>query len=312
MSKPLISVLMPAYNAGQFIGTAINSILNQTEQNFELVIINDGSTDSTAQIINQFNDKRIRYVANNKNEGIVFTLNKGIAEARSEFIARQDADDVSMPTRFEKQLLYMQANSDCALLGTARARMNEHGTLHTYASSPKVIANPTLIDLAARNIFVHGSVMMRANALQKIDGYNSTFQHCEDYELWMRFLVNGYQAAILPERLYALREHRGQISHENKTTQTLMTMLVRDLHTNKITQAQVQKYAKDVNLYYPKISTEDKVLFHQSCANSEKVNGTYKKALQHYQIMRGLVGLNWKITRNLIKLYMKSIGTGGD
>lgn len=104
LNNPLISVLMPAYNAEKYIKEAIESILNQTFSNFEFIIIDDGSIDATEEIIKSFKDSRIVYIKNEKNLGLIKTLNKGISIARGEFIARMDSDDISMPQRFELQL----------------------------------------------------------------------------------------------------------------------------------------------------------------------------------------------------------------
>ena len=109
MNKPIISVILPVYNEEKFIGECIESILNQTYRDFELIIINDASSDRSAEIINSFNDQRISVINNLNNSGIVKSLNKGCLNARGEFIARIDANDIAVETRFEKQLKYLNS-----------------------------------------------------------------------------------------------------------------------------------------------------------------------------------------------------------
>ena len=116
---PKISVIMPAYNAEQYISEAIESILGQTFADFEFIIIDDGSSDSTSGIIASYKDSRIRYFRNEKNLGIVGALNRGLALAAGEYIARMDADDISLPERFQTQCAYMEKHPDVGVCGTA-------------------------------------------------------------------------------------------------------------------------------------------------------------------------------------------------
>ena len=116
MNKPIISVILPVYNEEKFIGECIESILNQTYRDFELIIINDASSDRSAEIINSFNEQRISVINNLNNSGIVKSLNKGCLNIRGEFIARIDANDIAVETRFEKQLKYLNKNPNCAVV----------------------------------------------------------------------------------------------------------------------------------------------------------------------------------------------------
>lgn len=128
LNNPLISVLMPAYNAEKYIKEAIESILNQTFSNFEFIIIDDGSIDATEEIIKSFKDSRIVYIKNEKNLGLIKTLNKGISIARGEFIARMDSDDISMPQRFELQLDVFKKYKGVDIVNVALKKMSEDGT----------------------------------------------------------------------------------------------------------------------------------------------------------------------------------------
>ena len=124
---PLISVILPAYNADRYLTEAIKSILAQTYSNFELIILNDGSTDHTEQIILGFTDSRILYIDNHQNLGIVATLNKGLSVAQGEYIARMDADDISTAVRFEHQINYLETHPAVGVLGSAIQIIDRRG-----------------------------------------------------------------------------------------------------------------------------------------------------------------------------------------
>ena len=205
MSAPLITVLLPVYNGAADIEKAIASVLAQTFANFELLIINDGSRDNTAELLNRFDDPRIRCI-HQVNHGLAATLNRGCSMAKGEFIARQDQDDLSRPTRLEKQLAYMHSHQDCALLGTwAEIHVGDQPTdrSHDHATEHGMLC----LDLLFNNPFVHSSVMFRRDAILEIGGYASDpdRQPPEDYELWSR-MARRYKIANLPERLLIYRE----------------------------------------------------------------------------------------------------------
>ena len=150
---------MPAYNAEQYICEAIESILNQTYKDFEFIIINDGSTDRTKEIIKSYNDPRIVYLENEKNSGIVVTLNKGLDFATGEYIARMDADDVASPKRFEKQVAYMGKNKGIGVLGTGIIIFGEGMAEKSYSFSSN--ARQAKADLFFNSSLAHPTVMIR-------------------------------------------------------------------------------------------------------------------------------------------------------
>ena len=206
--KPTVSVILPAFNAEKYIGEAVDSILSQTFTDFELIVINDGSTDYTLKILEVAQagcgpHSRLRIISNTRNLGLLKSLNKGIALARGDYIARQDADDISLPERLEKQYKYLQKHPQVALLGTARKTILVNGTVKEHKLK---LQNPAFKDMLQSNCFVHGSVMIRKTALDSVGGYNELFYSSEDYELWLR-LTKQFPAANLPEPLYILRRH---------------------------------------------------------------------------------------------------------
>ena len=205
MSSALITVLLPVYNGAADVEQAVMSILGQTHTDFELLIINDGSKDNSAEILEGLCDSRIRLI-HQENMGLAATLNRGIDLANGCYIARQDQDDLSLPTRLEKQLTYMELNPDCALLGT-RAEIWVGNTRSDRAHDHPVEPGGICFDLLFDNPFVHSSMMMRRDAVKAMGGYSvdPLRQPPEDYELWSR-MARCYGVANLPERLLVYRE----------------------------------------------------------------------------------------------------------
>lgn len=210
-SLPAVSVLLPVFNGAPYLAEAISSILEQSWGNFELIIINDGSTDGSGDIAKRFADSRIRYFEQ-KNAGLAATLNRGIGLARGAYIARQDADDISKPERFARQLAYLEANPDCGMVGSWADLLRE-GDAKTLVLKHPTDSTMIKTDLLFDNPFVHSSIMMRKNSLQEVGGYTEdpARQPPEDYELWSRF-ARRYDLANLPEALVIYREVPGSIS----------------------------------------------------------------------------------------------------
>lgn len=205
MSVPQISVIMPIYNGAADLEKALHSVLSQSFTDFEVLAINDGSTDGSRILLDRVKDSRVR-VIHQENMGLAGTLNKGLSLARGDLIARQDQDDFSRPDRFLRQVEYLRCHSECILLGTAAeiwsgnkptSRTHDHPTRH------EVLA----FDLLFNNPFVHSSVMMRRDAVLSCGGYTTdpNRQPPEDYELWSRMARMG-RIANLEERLLIYRE----------------------------------------------------------------------------------------------------------
>jgi len=208
--KPIVTVLMPVYNGERFLDQAIRSILNQTFTDFEFLIIDDGSTDASVKIVESYDDRRIRFIQNDKNYGISATLNKGIEMARGNFIARMDADDLSYPERLEKQFAYMSEHSDCALLSTWARIVSESGE-PIWTNRWK--SRHYYYNLVFRCIIYHSSVMYRRDAVIAVDKY--TLEYSEDYELWNR-MARHFKIANLEETLLDYRLTEASLSRKTK------------------------------------------------------------------------------------------------
>lgn len=207
---PKISVVMPAYNSEKYIAEAIESILNQTYTDFEFIIINDGSTDKTEEIILSYTDERIVYLKNEKNSGIVYTLNRGLDVAKGEYIARMDSDDISLPTRFEKQIKYFKKHPETAVLGTAINIFGEGTQKHTF----KFSCNPqkAKAELFFSSCLAHPSVIIRKTIIDNHSlRYEEEYKGMEDFVLWWRISQYG-DIISLKVPLLNYRKHSSQIT----------------------------------------------------------------------------------------------------
>lgn len=228
---PTISVLMPAYNAAAYIREAIDSILNQTFTDFEFVIINDGSTDATEEIILSYSDERIQYYTNKCNMGIVKTLNRGIDLCRGKYIARMDADDISMPNRLEKQIHCLEANSQIVASGTLYAILGDEPNMPVDVATN---AEDIRYDMAIYCQFAHSTMMIRKDTLDQYKlRYREEYKCAEDYKLWTEMLQYGEMENI-PEVLGYIRQCEEGISISNAERQRNLSNIVRKEYLSQL------------------------------------------------------------------------------
>lgn len=217
-TQPLVSIILPCYNGERFLRECIDSILAQTYNSFELMVVDDGSTDNTLNILRKVDDKRVRILRNVKNEGIVSCLNKGINAAMGKYIARIDADDYMHRERLEKQVLYLEdeKNRNVAVVGSHHYIINSMGKLVGLKQYP--MENDEIkIKSFFQNPFSHPSVMMRADVVKELK-YLKKFKHTEDYDLWFR-IFEKHKSANIPEFLTYYRIHDKNISGLNARIQ---------------------------------------------------------------------------------------------
>ena len=213
MNKPLVSVIMPVFNGEKYLRDAIESILLQTYSKFELVIINDASTDSSLEIMRTYDDPRIRILDNPVNMGLAGVRNRGLKEARGEYVAFLDCDDISMPARLEKQVCHFEANPEVGLCGTwTRTFGDTVAHEWRYPTHPEFLRCRMIFD----NPFATSSVMLRREVLFPMQIYfNIHFPPAEDYEFWER-LSKHCRVVNLPEVLNLYRIHGSQTSSSKK------------------------------------------------------------------------------------------------
>lgn len=202
----LVSVLLPVHNGARYLESATRSILNQTHRDLEVIIVDDGSTDGSGEIVTALGDSRVRVIRNERNLGLPASLNRGLREARAEIIARQDADDLSHPQRIEAQVRFLEANPKVALVGTQAWVIDEQG--RCLGSAEHAREHESLVwELMFDNAFIHTSVAFhRSLVLDAHGGYNEAWAYNQDYELWTR-LAQSSRLANLSEPLVASRAH---------------------------------------------------------------------------------------------------------
>lgn len=203
---PRVTVLMPVYNAEKYLRKAINSILSQTFKDFEFIIINDRSTDTSEAIITSYTDPRIRYFSNSRRLGATKSLNRGIRYARGIYIARMDADDISLPDRLLKQVAYLEANPLCTVLATRVNLIDSNGNFcGKWADDLKYVTYDQIRKrLPASNCIAHASVMIRAFIIKKYR-YNGKLRYCQDHELWLRLCADNHRVEKINEPLHCYR-----------------------------------------------------------------------------------------------------------
>jgi glycosyltransferase involved in cell wall biosynthesis len=206
---PLVSIVLPVYNGEKYLTESLDSVLSQTYQNWELVIINDGSTDGTENLILNYQDKRIKYLKNDGNKGIIFSLNRGIQESKGVYIARLDADDIALPFRIEKQVEFLSDNLDYVLCGSYFQTIDSKGKLLKTVTFPSNNRDAQSY-LLLHNCFCHSAIMMRSHIAKELK-YDEKFQVCEDYDLWYRISRVG-KILNLPVVAILYRVHDSNMS----------------------------------------------------------------------------------------------------
>ncbi len=266
---PKISVIMPVYNSEMFVAKAIESILSQDYNNFEFIIINDGSTDNSYKIITSYNDSRI-VVINQNNSGVAVSLNRGIAIAKADIIARQDADDISYHDRLSKQLEYLEKNPDIYLLGTNALLVDRNGkkikALDFNGTDGEL--KRTILDF---NPFIHGSVMLRKEALRNVGMYREQFALCQSYDLWLR-ICEKYNIGVLNECLYEYRVWSDAISYKNVALNNTMKRIIIE-------------YAKQRKKFGFDELMKNNFLFYEKY--SKQIIESYKKT-DEYRLLKGI------------------------
>lgn len=211
--QPLVSVLMTVFNSEQFIREAIDSLLQQTYENIEIIIVNDGSTDTTCEIIESYKDNRIVYKDNGKNIGIVKSRNLAIETAKGKYLATLDSDDISMPDRIREQVEFMEAHADFGMCGTYYHIIDGEGKTLTDVRFPDNDID-VKTHFIAGNCFCHSSVMVRSGITDAMF-FSEAFPMAEDFELWYR-ISKKTKVRNIPSFLTKYRMHGSNISMNKK------------------------------------------------------------------------------------------------
>jgi len=264
MTRPLVSVLMPIYNGELYLKEAIESILNQTFTDFEFIIINDGSSDGSEAIILSYDDTRIRYVKNESNLKISQTLNKGVALAKGQYIARMDADDISYSERFERQVMFMTSNPDVGVCGTWLETFGAREEVWEYPVKHEEIKAQLLLNSA----LAHPSVLVKKSVFDN-STYSAKSNVAQDYCLWTELIdtieFSNIPMVLLKYRLHSQQTDKAQqISLSNKIRKKMLNRMGCGLSENELSVFFDISNNKPVS-----VSFADTVLNKISIANKE-------------------------------------------
>lgn len=212
-TNPKISVLMGIYNCAETLPQAIDSILAQTYTDWKLIMCDDGSTDNTYNVAMQYANKypeKIILIKNEKNMGLNYTLNHCLEYTDTEYIARMDGDDISLPQRFEKQIEFLENNPQYAIVSCPMIYFDENGDFSTGAATNE----PTIASIAKGTPFCHAPCLVRAEAYKAVNGYavSKNRLRVEDWDLWVRMYEKGYKGYNLSKPLYKMRDDRNAYS----------------------------------------------------------------------------------------------------
>ncbi|MBV9996064.1 MAG: glycosyltransferase [Caulobacteraceae bacterium] len=223
---PRVSVLMPAHNAARWLGEAIESVLGQTLADLELLVVDDGSTDGSAEILRAFQqrDPRLKVLVQPR-RGLCDALNHGLAAARAPLLARLDADDLAHPERLERQAAFLAAQPQTGLVGAWAQEIDDGGRV-VGQRRPETDPHALSLLLAHCNPFIHSSVMARTELLRRLGGYRCVFEAAEDYDLWLR-VAEAAEVVNLPEALVSYRVHDGGVSKRDGLRQAFSVRLAR-------------------------------------------------------------------------------------
>lgn len=223
MPAPAISVAMSVYNGERFLAPAIESILGQTFGDFEFLILDDGSTDATQRMISEYaaRDSRVRPIIR-ENRGLVASLNELLHAAEAPVVARMDADDISKPERFARQIAFLNANPDHGVVGSWAEDIDENGTPYRVTGNDHPKTHEEFLEHIEKGwpLICHPVAMFRRDVVLSIGGYHAAFRHCEDYDLWLR-LASVTRLANIPERLIRYRHYENQVSSRHATEQQI-------------------------------------------------------------------------------------------
>jgi len=288
-STPLVSVLMPVFNGEKYLTEAIESILTQTYTNFEFVIINDGSTDTTEEIIKAFSDSRIRLINNTTNIKLIATLNKGIQLCNGKYIVRMDADDVSLPDRIEVLVGFMEHNPDVGVCGSYYKIIGDNERVIKYPTSNDELKTSLLFFVP----IAHPTTIWRKEVIAKNQlGFDVNYIHAEDYKFWTE-IIEYSQLGNVPEILLNYREHNNQISSLYADTQKEKSQNIRKELLQKIfTDITVAEFKLWEEIIFGPQQYSEPLLVAELIKKIVDLNAE-KRCYDNYLLMRKLA-LIWK------------------
>lgn len=231
-AMPRVSVLMSVYNGERSLSEAVESILGQSFSDFEFLIVDDASTDRSAEIVRSYGDPRIVLIENDRNRGITRSLNRALRRARGVYLARQDADDVSHPERLQIEADFLDAHPEIGLVGTHAAFIDRQGRSFKVWRTPE--SHAAIVEgMRYGNCFCHGSVMLRKACLEAVGPYREQFRYAQDYDLWL-LVSERFRTANIARVLYRIRRTPETISQRKLEEQLDFHLLARELARERL------------------------------------------------------------------------------
>jgi len=217
---PTVSIIMPVYNAEKFVAQAVESVLKQSFSDFEFLIYDDGCSDKSIEIIQQFKDKRIHIFSDSKNAGIVKRLNFLIEKSTGQYIARIDADDIWYPEKLKKQIHFLNSHHDVMMVACFAKFIDKNNhelkiRFKQYSSDKDIKKN-----LPCHNFIIHSSVVFKKDIFNAVGLYRNKYLHAEDYDMWLRLINNKIKFSIISDTLLSYRISTTSINSRFKRIQS--------------------------------------------------------------------------------------------
>ena len=299
-----ISVLLPVYNVEPYVAEALASIQSQTFSDIEIVVVDDGSTDRTLRIVEQFasTDRRIKVVRRARNHGLSAALNFGLTFCRAPFIARMDGDDIALPTRLEKQLRFLEENPDIALVGCATTAIDQSGRLipgldiSQKPITQEAVADTLLLAPPCSHIW-----LARREVYDTLSGYRE-IEVAEDYDFLLRAISAGFRLTNLPESLMLIRTRSGNVSSrlEQRKAHYYIIKLYRERLEHGVDSFSQESYARAVR--FGKV--EDGA-FRLAMQCARKGLSSHSRALRYFLLTLSALVSPWQARYYLIRFHLK-------
>jgi len=235
MNEPLVTVIMSVYSGEKYLREAIDSILRQTYINYEFIIVDDGSSDNSVNIIKSFTDTRIKLIKNKHNIGLSLSLNKAIKLSNGRYIARMDADDIALPDRLERQVNYLQSNSHVDILGGQVTFIGINGIRIKDGNKP-LKSRQVNISAEFSCPIIHPTYMVNKEVYDKLNGYREMFTYGQDYDLILRAIDQNFVIENMPDVLLYYRTYPGSQSIKKRRKQLFLTRYAIKLHHERLSE----------------------------------------------------------------------------
>lgn len=262
-NNPVVSVLVGVYNEEKYIEASLQSLLDQTFGDFEVIVVDDCSTDSSVEIVQLFDDPRVRLLENEENIGLTKSLNRALDAAEGRYVARQDADDLSYPSRLEREVAYLESHEDVALVGTGAYLIDGDGEIRQERT---VLETVSFDDLVAKNHIIHGSILARTDVFESVGRYDDLFRYSQDLDMWLR-IAEEHEIRNIPEPLYYFRIHDESVYFSSKENSMLYAQLALARATDSVADDVLHDiHENGIEVYYKHLTDEQRQTFHESLA----------------------------------------------